>query len=291
MASTLEIDLLRTFVAFADSGSLTRAAALVHRTQSAVSMQMKRLQEAVDQPLFTRVGRDLELTEDGQRLLGYARRLLALHEEAVGSLRGDTLAGELRIGVLEDYAASYLPGLFSGFAESYPNLRLEVRCETSPALQAALERSEIDLAILAVDRVGKRDVLLAKEPMAWVTSPRHAAHERRPLPLAVFRRDGPRQSAQALDGALDAEGHPFTYRTACVSESKSATHAAVAAGMAVAAVARSTADPSFRILTEADGFPPLPDLTVVIRRPPGPTSAAGAKIADVIRTRLGAAAA
>jgi DNA-binding transcriptional LysR family regulator len=122
MPLNLDTDLLRTFVAIADSGSFTRAGELVHRTQSAVSMQVKRLEEALGKPVFQRQGRTVALTAEGEALLGYARRILKLHEEAVATLTRPDLVGTVRIGIPDDYVMRFLPGILTRFAQAYPRV-------------------------------------------------------------------------------------------------------------------------------------------------------------------------
>ena len=141
MAALLDIDQLRTFVAIADSGSFTRAADVVHKTQSAVSMQMKRLEERLGKPVFERDGRHSRLTEDGERLLDYARRMLRLNSECIASFADAELAGRVRLGVPDDYADRYLPEILARFSRSNPKVEVTVVCEPSPML---IERLQAD---------------------------------------------------------------------------------------------------------------------------------------------------
>ena len=186
MTPTLDIDLLRSLVAFADNGSFTKAADVVGRTQSAVSMQMKRLEEMVGKPLFARQGRDLALTHDGERMVGYARRMLKLHEEAVASFAEPTLTGTVKVGIPDDYAVSVLPVLFSRFAESYPGVHLEVQCDSSDLLHPRVKAGTLDLGVLTEQDIAQGGRLLRQEPVVWATSRQHMTHRLDPLPLAVF---------------------------------------------------------------------------------------------------------
>jgi DNA-binding transcriptional LysR family regulator len=148
MASYPSIDseLLRTFVAIADHGGFTRAAEMVNRTQSAVSMQMKRLEEdVVQRPLFIRDGRQFSLTAEGQLLLGYARRILKLHSEVMSSMRAPHMVGTVRIGTPDDYVMRFMPGILSRFAQAYPLVQVELHCEPSFQL---LQRQDLDLTIV-----------------------------------------------------------------------------------------------------------------------------------------------
>src|SRR5213595_1826648 len=131
MTALIDIDQLRTFIAIAETGSFTKAADLVHKTQSAVSMQMKRLEERLDRPIFMRDGRASKLTEDGQRLLDYARRIVKLNIEALSAFSDAELIGRVRLGVPDDYADRYLPEIMARFSRAYPGVELSVVCEPS----------------------------------------------------------------------------------------------------------------------------------------------------------------
>src|SRR5437867_1636039 len=131
MNSLIDVDQLRSFLAIAETGSFTRAADVVHKTQSAVSMQMKRLEERVGRPVFARDGRASKLTEDGERLLDFARRIVKLNIEALAAFDEKELAGRVRLGVPDDYADRYLPEIMARFSRAYPGVELTVICEPS----------------------------------------------------------------------------------------------------------------------------------------------------------------
>ena len=283
MPPTLDIDLLRTLVAFADSGTFSRAALLVHRSQSAVSMQMKRLEALLGRALFARSGRDVVLTDDGVRLLNHGRRLLALHEAALRDFAAPAIAGKVRIGIPDDYLPIFLPQLFQQFGERHPEVTIEVICDTSEPLLRRLGQGALDLAIAAVRQPDEDAVVLRREKIAWVTSPQHPTHEKRPLPLAVFAVDTPIRRAvnRALGGG--AAGAPaIAHRVVLSSKSWSAVAAAVRSGFAVSAMAGGVVDRSFRVLTAQDGFPDMPAFNIVMKRVPGPPSEAGARLAEEI---------
>src|SRR5215208_1858876 len=134
MVQTLDLDQLRTFVAIADAGSFTRAADLVYKTQSAVSMQMRRLEERIGKPIFIRDGRLSRLTEHGERLLGYARRMVKLSEETIAAFDETELSGSIRLGTPDDYADRFLPDILARFARCNPRVEVSVVCEPSPTL-------------------------------------------------------------------------------------------------------------------------------------------------------------
>ncbi len=138
MSALFDADQLRTFVAIAETGSFTRAADVVHKTQSAVSMQMKRLEERVGRPVFVRDGRASRLTEDGERLLGYARRIVKLNLEAAASFADEMLTGRVCLGVPDDYADRYLPEIMARFSATHPSVEFTVICEPTSELAPSI---------------------------------------------------------------------------------------------------------------------------------------------------------
>src|SRR5438105_13108400 len=147
MNSLLDIDQLRTFLAIVETGSFTRAAEIVHKTQSAVSMQMKRLEERLERPIFARDGRASKLTEDGERLLDYARRIVKLNVEALAAFSDLALTGRVRLGVPDDYADRYLPEIMARFSRAYPGVELTVTCEPTTELFERIAANALHLAI------------------------------------------------------------------------------------------------------------------------------------------------
>src|SRR5215510_14054047 len=148
MTAMLDIDQLRTFIAISETGSFTKAAEIVHKTQSAVSMQMKRLEERLERPIFARDGRASKLTEDGERLLDYARRIVKLNVEALAAFSDGALSGRVRLGVPDDYADRYLPEIMARFSRVYPAVELSVMCEPTVHLVERIGANELDLAII-----------------------------------------------------------------------------------------------------------------------------------------------
>ena len=265
----LDIDQLRTFVAIVDTGSFTRAADAVHKTQSAVSMQMKRLEERVGRTIFERDGRASKLTEDGERLLDYARRIVRLQSECIASFAEADLAGRVRLGLPDDYADRYLPEILARFARSNPRAEVTMVCEPTPNLIDRVEGGDLDLAIIThVDRRGPSEIVRA-EQLLWVASARHATHEESPVPLALGRPTCVwRQSAME---ALEQVGRPF--RIHFVSWNSTAVGAAVLAGLSVSVLPESAVRPGMRILGPSDGYPALPSCKIGLirnRREPNP---------------------
>ena len=254
MPHLLDVDQLRTFVAISDTGSFTRAAEIVHKTQSAVSMQMKRLEERVGRAIFARDGRASKLTDDGERLLDYARRIVRLNSECVAAFADTDLVGRVRLGLPDDYADRYLPEILASFARSNPRSEVTVMCEPTPMLVERIRDRELDLAIIThLDGVSTSEVVRV-EPLLWITSARHCIHDESPVPLALGRHTCAWRTA-ATD-ALGEVGRPF--RIAYVSWNSTAVTAAVLAGLAVSILPESGVRSGMRILGPRDGYPLLP---------------------------------
>lgn len=272
----IDTELLRSFVAIADHGGFTRAADVVNRTQSAISMQMKRLEDDVlERQLFERDGRQVRLTAEGQVLLGYARRILKLQGEVITTLRQPHMVGAVRIGTPDDYVMRFLPGILSRFAQAYPLVQVEVHCESSTQL---LQRQDLDLTIVTRkpgDEIGQ---LLRQDPLLWLEAPGFDVHEQRPLPLAMFNNDCFCRAWTC--NALDAQ--EIDYRVAYTSPSLSAIMAVVSAGLAVTAQMQSVIPPDLRVLSEADGLPKLPQSSIVLLRNPHNVSPVSETLAEHI---------
>src|ERR1700728_3419845 len=172
----LDLELLRSFVSVVDAGGFTRAGERVHRTQSTVSQQIRRLEEDVGQPLLNRTGKDVTPTEAGERLLSYARRLLSLAEEARDVLARPGNEGAIRLGIPEDFAAYRLTQLLAAFSRSHPGLRLDVRADQSTYLKRDLERGDLDLALVQRAVGEKGGIAVWPERVHWVTSKSHPVH-------------------------------------------------------------------------------------------------------------------
>lgn len=282
MTTTLDLDQLRTFVAIAESGSFTRAADVVHKTQSAVSMQMRRLEERIGKPIFTRDGRMSKLSEDGERLLGYARRMVRLSDETIAAFDETELTGSVRLGTPDDYADRFLPEILARFARSNPRVEVSVFCEPSLTLMEMARTADIDLAIVTACGEMETEVL-RQEPLLWVTSSAHRIEEEEVLPLALSKPPCIWRSA-GLD-SLAAIGRK--YRVLYTSGNSTAISAAVLAGLAVTVVAESALRPGMRVLSEAEGFPRLPSCEIgIVRSWNRPTSALVDKLAEHIVSSL-----
>ena len=247
----LDLDQLQTFITIADTGSFTRAADEVHRTQSAVSMQMRRLEERIGKPLFEKDGRTNKLSEDGEKLLSYARRMIRLNRETLAAFDDSSLQGHIRIGTPDDYADRFLPEIMARFARSNPRVELSVICEPTFNLVEHIKRGNLDLALVTHSESRQSEVV-RREPLLWVTSANHATHEQELLPLA-FGRPSCQWRRNACD-ALDAMNRE--YRVLFTSWSATVIIAAVMSGLAVSVCPNARLRPGMRVLGEADGFAP-----------------------------------
>jgi len=225
MAVNIPTELLRSFVAIIDSGSMLQATERVFVTQSALSLQMRRLEEIVRQPLFNRQGRKLRLTPSGEHLADKAREILALNDRLFASLQGQALSGTARIGLNQDFAEVFLPGVLREFAITHPEIQLQVRVAGSQELLDALRTDALDI-VLCVRPAGDANALKS-EPMQWIGQPQLLARETLPLALleepCLYR-------ATALQ-VLQAANQPF--RVVVETASLSGLRAAVQAGLGI----------------------------------------------------------
>jgi DNA-binding transcriptional LysR family regulator len=280
MPHTLDADLLRAFVLVAERRSFTEAAEMVGRTQSAVSMQIKRLEEILGQKVLSRgKGGAVELTPHGEILLTHARRILALNDEVVAMFRAPALAGTVRLGTPDDYAFGYLPPILKRFADTHPAVQVDVLCAPSNELIERLKEDELDLTLTSEGHEPRHwpSVQLWRGPLVWVTSSRHAPHRLDPLPLALAQ-VGTNASpncdwARAAMTSLDRAGQ--RYRLAYSSGSQVGTHAPVLAGLAVTVSTLSWLPDGLRPMRADEGLPPLPEFGILLlkgRHPRQPTT-------------------
>jgi DNA-binding transcriptional LysR family regulator len=271
-----DLELLRSFVSVVDSGGFTRAGERVHRTQSTVSQQIKRLEDDVGQPLLNRNSKDVTPTEAGERLLSYARRLLSLAEEARDVLARPGSEGAVRLGIPEDFAAYRLTKLLATFSRSHPGLRLDVRADQSAYLLRDLERGELDLALLKRDAGAKGGIAVWPERVHWVTSKSHPHDTRdKSVPLIGFP-TGCLYRARAIH-ALESAGR--AWHMAYTSSNLVGIQAAVAAGMGLSILSEMAIQADHRVLTAKDGFPPIDRTEVALVASPD-ASPATLRLAD-----------
>jgi DNA-binding transcriptional LysR family regulator len=243
---------------------------------------MKRLEERLDRPIFARDGRASKLTEDGERLLDYARRIVKLNIEALAAFSDAELVGHVRLGVPDDYADRYLPEIMARFSRAYPAVELTVLCEPTVDLIKRIEANEIDLAIVTNCGNSRPAEPFRRERLLWVTSNRHATHSENPLPLALGRPTCMWRRI-ALE-QIELIGRP--YRILYTSSNSGAVSAAVLSGLAVSVLAESGLRPGMRVLSGADGFPDLPSCEIGLIRSPHEGSPLADALADHIISSL-----
>jgi DNA-binding transcriptional LysR family regulator len=256
-----DLDLLRSFVSVVDTGGFTRAGERVHRTQSTVSQQIRRLEETLGRPLLHRNGKQATPTEEGERLLSYARRILALAQEARDVVARPASDGVVRLGLPEDFAAYRLTELLSDFARSRPGLRLDVRCGLSVQMRSALERGELDLALFKRDAGETGGIAAWPERLHWVTSQRRPIDfHRDPLPLAVSEQGC--LYRKRMIHAIEASGR--SWHIAYTSPNLPGIQAAVSAGLGVSILPEVAILPDHRVIEPADGFPSITNTEIAL---------------------------
>lgn len=279
MSHPLDSDLMRSFLAVADAGSVTVAAARLYRTQSAVSLQVKRLEDSLGQPLFLRQARGVALTPRGEQLVPYARRVVSLLDEAAIALREKPLQGAVRVGIPDEYSGTILPRALAAFDERHEGVDVSVRVGHSSEQIAALEADEIDLAVIYDWEYVQEGEVLCIDPTVWVTSVTHQQHLRRPVPVAVyFKSDWSREFAEA-----GLSRQRIDWRPAWSCDMAGGFRVAVTNGVAVAPLSRSTIPAGCRELTAQDGFPIVDYARVILRRNPRGTSPALEGMAAMLR--------
>ena len=279
MQAPLDSDLMRGFLAVADTGSVTHAAARLFRTQSAVSLQIKRLEQNLGQPLFLRQARGVELTPRGEQLLPYARRVVETLDEAAIALREKPLVGPVRVGIPDEYSGTVLPRAVAAFDERHEGVQVSVRVDHSSALLQAMEDDLIDIAVIYDWAYVQEGEVLCVDPTVWVTSLHHEQHLRRPVPVAVyFKSDWSRDYAEL---SLNRQG--IDWRPAWTCDMAGGFRLAAMNGMAIAPLSRSTIPAGCRELTVADGYSNVDSARVLLRRNPRGTSPALEGMAALLR--------
>jgi DNA-binding transcriptional LysR family regulator len=274
----LDMDVLRTLVAAQQLGGFNRAANHVGRSQSAISQQIRKLEERVGQPLFRKQGRGLALTEAGEIVLAYAQRIVDLNDEAVAALRGFAINGVVRFGLPGDFSETWLPDALGMFKRAHPTVRVEATVDRNTSLVERLEKGQLDLAVL-VSAEPRTDVeVLARLPMVWIGSVRSAEQESEPLPLAVF--EPPCLFRAAAIGALDGAGMPW--RIAFTSPSLSGLWAAIDAGLGITVRTTANVPARLAVLDERSKLPKLPSAYLCLSSAGRILSPAAARLRDIL---------
>ncbi|MDR5781661.1 LysR substrate-binding domain-containing protein [Caballeronia sp. LZ065] len=268
MGPQLDIDLLRNFVAIAESGVMSRAAGEVGRTQAALSQQIKRLELIVEKPLLVRGARGVTLTMHGERLLVHARNILRTHDDAVAELIGESLSGSLRLGCPEDYSQVFVPPILQGFAMQHPQVLIEVVCAPTVRLLNLLDQHDLDLAIVSVPDGARSEQVLRRESFVWVGSGASDAMNHDPLQLALS--EPGTLDHQAAITSLERIGRK--YRIAYASASLAGLTAVVRSGQAIAVLTQHAVPSDLVTLPASHNLPALPSVGIVVQRGRGPSS-------------------
>lgn len=258
--NNLDSELLRTFLAVAGTGSVTEGARLIGRSQSATSLQIMRLEEVIGRDLFERTGRGVTLTETGQRLMPVARDVKERLDAVLREITADGLRGKLRLGIPDDHGQAKLAKILSAFAQSHPQVELEVTCTISTDFPELLSRGKLDLAVYEVEKIGRNEEVVFEDPTCWVMSRYRDLLAEEPVPVALF--DRACWWREAALKSLEARGRP--YRIAFSSQSVAGVTAAVEAGIAIGLLGRSTLAGHLKVLGNEHGFASTPISKLVI---------------------------
>jgi len=257
----LDLDVLRTFVAIAETGSFTTAANAVFRTPSAVSMQIKKLEDILGRPVFVRDARSVSLTPDGEMLLGYARRLIAINREAVSKFIVPDIVGVVRLGSPDDFGERVLPHVLKRFSQTHPSIAVDVIIDQSVNLRRRMDDRTLDITLLTNSTgasIGAETLLT--ERIVWAGAKGGCAHMREPLPISVWE-EGCNWRQRAMD-ALGRDGR--NYRVAYMSAHTAGQRAAIMADLAIAPLPKSFITDEMVELGVKDGLPIMGDYSIAM---------------------------
>ena len=281
MAQTLDMELLRTFLEITRCGGFTRTGLRLHKAQSTVSLHVKRLEAAVGKSLFERQGKRVRLTDEGETLAIYARKILDLAREAGERINRPPPMGAVRIGIPEDFAGRQLPFVLRRFAARYPAVRVEVKSAVSSELLRELNNGELDL-VLARRQGEDSSSAVWREPLVWVGARDAALEKQRPLPLVMFPK-GCIYRPLVLERLRVAN---LPWKIVYTSSSLAGIQAAVLAGLGITVLAESTVLREFKVLTKQHGLPALPTTQIAIYWGKGQRSEAAIEMAKFVRASL-----
>ena len=276
---TLDGDLLRTFLAIAETRSFTEGAKRIFRSQSAASLQIKKLETLLGRPVFERRGRGLVLTAAGESLRPAAQRIVDMLDRTLVDIRDAGLRGRLRVGIPDEYGGALLPELLARFGRTHPQVDLVVQCAFSAGFPGDLAQGDLDIAVYDAEEVEPTSILLRRHRRVWAASKRHVVEDRDPVPVAVFD-----QACSWREKAIEAlEESGRRYRIAFSSESTAGVTAAIDAGIAVGLVPETVLSGDHRILGDREGFPAVPDSLLLLDVRPGTDPDLAAAMVDAIR--------
>jgi DNA-binding transcriptional LysR family regulator len=255
----LPTDVLRTFLAVIDLGSFTKAGQLLGRTQPAISLQIKKLEELVGMTLMDTSGRNILLTREGESLARNARQFLVMNDEIVARLKQNKSTGSLRVGLPSDYATAFFEKALADFSAQHQEVELAILCDTSDKLLPLFDKDDLDIMVAMFDGASPTGLIYTwTERPIWVTGGEFNAHKKTPVPIAAHP-DGCHYRNRMIR-ALDDIGK--AWRITYASPAINGLQQAVQAGFGITALTRRTLQRGMRVLSEKDGFPPLPDIHV-----------------------------
>jgi DNA-binding transcriptional LysR family regulator len=259
VAINLPTDVLRTFLAVIDLGSFTKAGQLLGRTQPAISLQIRKLEELIGKPLMDTSGRNITLTPDGEKLARYSRQLLAVNDEIVARLQHKESTGDLRVGLPNDYAVAFFQTALVNFSKLNPETELSIQCDTSERLLPMFERDELDIVVAMFDGAPPAGLIYtwAERPI-WVAGGEFDLTNKPTIPIAAHPEGC--HYRERMIRSLDQIGKPW--RITFCSPGINGLQLAVQSGFGVTALTRRTLLRGMRVLADRDGFPPLPDIHV-----------------------------
>ena len=280
--ANLDMDVLRTLAVAMDLGGFSKAAERLGRSQSAVSLQMRRLEERVGRPLFRREGRGLALTDVGDVVLSYARQILELNDQAVAAARGIAIGGSVRFGVPQDFGDSWLPGVLARFSRAHPSVLIEVRVDRANKLVERIAEGGLDLALMWGNPSVANTVTVQRLPMVWIGLKGYAVPRGDTVPLALF--ESPCVFRQPGVEALERTHRPW--RLAFTSPSLSGLWAAAAAGLGVTVRTPLGLPSPLAVLGKSSGLPKLPQIALSLYTAQAEPSQAVARLREILIEEL-----
>ncbi len=258
-------DIVRAFVAVAETLNFTRAGEQLHKTQSAVSQQIKKLESELGVSLFKRNGPKVALSTVGESFLPHARRMIKVHDDAMDTIANPDIFGEVRLGLSDELAMCFFPTIFARFGHKYPRISVEVLCGGCRELRTWFAKGDLDLYVNTSTSIPPGSEVIAQTPLVWAASRHHFIHLEKPLPLATF----PASCSYSVCATAALNKAGIDYRVAYSSQSLTGLQAAVASGMAVTVLPAESLPPESRILGQEEGLPPLPQVSIYMMRKEG----------------------
>ena len=278
----LDLALLHSFKTIAECKNISVASSRLHKTQAAVSIQLKKLEDLVGERLIDRGHQAAELTLQGERMLEYARKMLALSDEAMAVFTQGEVCGTVRFGIPDDYASAFLPPVLRTFTKRFPRVRLKIRNDISQNLFTALEGGELDLALVTQKSADGNGEVLRCDQLQWVAATAFQLDMSAPLPLALY----PHGCGYRRQILASLSGNQRDYEVAFECTGVTGVRLAVDSGLAIAATSAPLIQENWRILDSSCGLPPLGNVMIELRRSPCESSAAVQFFAEELRKHV-----